>query len=495
MNLSSQKKAPETNNLSDNMIDMKSLFSKVFETKESANDDHHEALNQQNDKSLHYVDTKGDLAELDNHVETNMGKGGGSGSKKTTTSKIIEMATGKERIMSDGEKTERAEAEREATLLKSTLEQENLQGKMLGLFGGAKFRAMSVKEKIAYLNDLRKKDFKEVWKESEGFWGTIKTLILWRGAKAFALTKKGKTVLDLAEKAEVIADKTEAITDKVESGMRKADEMIDNTQQGLDSIRENPAVGQLASKYNQQMRDLWRGADKHKPQEIARLSKKIMGETIKEGYQKYGKSFLKSVDSRKFQGFNIRGTGRHMMVEVLSRGVMDGFREGSSFTDGLRKAGETITDSSTLKEAIPGVGSFKSLKRLFSDNGDPLKLKLLDAGLNVTGDLVLAAGVVASTVSFGATAAAGLAARGSLLAVSKSVLKKQALVKGVQSTGKVAGKTVISTGKWTALTMGIEKAYRTYFPTDKIVQYSVATMKQQLLTPKQQVYAEKFGMV
>ena len=159
-------------------------------------------------------------------------------------------------------------------------------------------------------------------------------------------------VLDLVEKVEVIADKTEAITDQVEAGVNTVDRVIDETQQGLDNVRENPAVAQLASKYNEKMRRLWRRSDKKSPHQIAQMSKKIMGETIQDGYQKYGKSFLKSVENNKFQGFNIKGTGRHMMVEVLTRGVIDGFREGKSFTDGLRKASETITDSSTLVEAI-----------------------------------------------------------------------------------------------------------------------------------------------
>ena len=61
--------------------------------------------------------------------------------------------------MSQAEKAERAEAEKEATLLKSTLEQENLQGKVLGLLAGSKFKAMSAKEKLIYLNELRKEGF------------------------------------------------------------------------------------------------------------------------------------------------------------------------------------------------------------------------------------------------------------------------------------------------------------------------------------------------
>ena len=104
MNLSSLKKAPKNNISSDNEISMKSLFEKVFEKKESANDDHYEALSQRDDKSEHYVDTKEDLAELDTHVEGSMGKGGSSGSKKGTTAKIIEIATGKSTHYESGRK-------------------------------------------------------------------------------------------------------------------------------------------------------------------------------------------------------------------------------------------------------------------------------------------------------------------------------------------------------------------------------------------------------
>ena len=106
---------------------------------------------------------------------------------------------------------------------------------------------------------------------------------------------------------------------------------------------------------------------------------------------------------------------------------------------------------------------------------------------------MLAVGLVGGFFTFGMTAWVGIAARGSLLAFGKSVLKKQSLVSGVKSVGKIGSKTVISTGRWTALTMGIEKAYRTYFPTDKIIEYSVSMMKHQLLSPEQQVYAETFG--
>ena len=178
-----------------------------------------------------------------------------------------------------------------------------------------------------------------------------------------------------------------------------------------------------------------------------------------------------------------------MVIEVLSRGLLDAIRSGS-----LGNFPETISNSNLWLEAIPGVGSWKSMKRLFTNNGDPLWAKLTEAGVNLVGDGILIAGIVGSVITFGASGVAGVTGRAALVAGAKGLIKKQVLKqslkqvaeKGVtkfatkegrQELGKMAlkgsGKVALQTGKVT-LTMSIlEEAFKRFFPTEKVT--TVAT--------------------
>ncbi len=290
------------------------------------------------------------------------------------------------------------------------------------------------------------------------------------------------------------------IKEKVDKGVHLVREAKEGVRNVMDPLKENPAtktaVRSLTTKFKEQSKLIFKHGRKVSPDQIAHETKTLMNQISREGIEKGKGSFYKAVQKGKMPGFTIKTTGKYMVIEVLSRGLLDAIRSGS-----LGNFPETISNSNIWIEAIPGVGSFKSVKRLFTNNGDPLWAKLTEAGVNLVGDGILIAGIVGSVVTFGASGAAGVAGRAALVSGAKGLIKKQVLkqslknvaekgitkvatkegrkelakgaLKGSGKALKGSGKVALQTGKFTLTMSLLEEAFQRFFPTEKVT--TVAT--------------------
>jgi len=108
---------------------------------------------------------------------------------------------------------------------------------------------------------------------------------------------------------------------------------------------------------------------------------------------------------------------------------------------GFSSFGKSLISKETLTEAfIPGVGTWRSIKRNWHNSQTPTWLKVTDIGLNVLGDAWLTAGYVSSFFSFGGGAVAGVAGRTALLGLGKRLLTRE----GVEIAAKAAGKKIVA---------------------------------------------------
>lgn len=91
---------------------------------------------------------------------------------------------------------------------------------------------------------------------------------------------------------------------------------------------------------------------------------------------------------RRF-GVNVRRAGGIFLFSISVQAMRAALqeRDPSVFIDNMANA-------DLWTETIPGVGSWRSGKRLFSNNGDPLWAKGLDFGINIVGDVAIVAGAV-----------------------------------------------------------------------------------------------------
>lgn len=139
------------------------------------------------------------------------------------------------------------------------------------------------------------------------------------------------------------------------------------------------------------MKLMFRGGNKVNIEKLGQATKSVTQDVIENGMKNGGADFYKEVGAGKFPGLTIKTTGKFIAVEVLSRSLLEAIRKKD-----LGAFPETLSNSNIWIEAIPGVGSYKSMGRLFSENGDPVWLKITDAGINLLGDGILLAGIAGS---------------------------------------------------------------------------------------------------
>ncbi len=135
--------------------------------------------------------------------------------------------------------------------------------------------------------------------------------------------------------------------------------------------------------------------------------------------------------------FKLKVNPISMAVSVaITKAVLDG-KEKSSW----KEIGRSLVSKETLTEAfVPGVGTWRSLKRNWNNSSAPTWLKITDVGLNVVGDVMLAAGYIGSLFSFGGGAAVGVAGRTAVVGLGKRWLTRE----GVKIAAKQAGKAVVT---------------------------------------------------
>lgn len=329
-----------------------------------------------------------------------------------------------------------------------------------------------------------KNTFSESWKETEGRFfllrpflllkNMIKSTFLWRAVKKYENKIDG--YFKVKNQADRFIDKAGDLKDKG----TKAKAYYSTYRH---SVVENPAAQAVIGKYKGRAKDLLLLFRKGKlsPQDFTHQFQDLTGKISREG----GKELHQIVNAKKLPGFSLNTAGKYIVVEVLSKGVLNAIEEKrfGAFT-------ETLTDTDVLIEAIPIVGSWKSIGRLLDkDDETPLKLKLFDAGLNIVGDVALIAGVVTSVASFGSTAVAGVAARTAITGFGKSLLKKEArkqVVKTILKTSATAAsKIVLSAGKFSLISILVQQAFKKFVPGGKIMEMATKTATKNFLTPTQ----------
>lgn len=371
------------------------------------------------------------------------------------------------------------------------------------------------KWKMRSLPSILLEKFQAEW-ENEGVWGVFTGT--WESIKAlgkYLSLKRYEKELVLAKTGFEVGGEMKKRVEEVRVNVHDAKETIHNI---TDPLKENPitksATRNVVSRLKESGKSLFKNGKTINSQEFLTETKTLFNKTISEGVQMGKGSFIKEIAQHKVPGMNLRMSGKFIAVEVLSRSLLEAIRTGN-----LGDFPETLMSSNTWIEAIPGVGSWHSVKRLFSDNGDPLWAKVLDAGMNVVGDGMLVAGIVGSVFTFGASGAAGVGGRAALIAGGrkllrtftmkeiKSTIKKQGIKalskeageevfeEGAKAVVKQQGKksflkeVVLSTGKWTLGMHAMEEIFQQIFP-DGYVTNVVTDIALDQLTPQQRRLVE-----
>ncbi|MCK5460494.1 hypothetical protein KAI58_00725 [Candidatus Gracilibacteria bacterium] len=324
----------------------------------------------------------------------------------------------------------------------------------------------------------------ESWQETEGRFfllrpflllkNVIKKTFVWRAVKKYE--RKIDGYFKVKKSADKFIDKVDDLKDKG----TKAKEYFSTYRH---SVVENPAAQAVIGKYKGQVGELLGFFKKGKlsPQEFTNQFKDLTGKISREG----GKELSQIVNAKKLPGFSLNSAGKYMVVEVLSKSVLNAVEQKR-----FGAFSETLTDVDVLKEAIPIVGSWKSLGRLFDEDDEtPFKLKLFDAGLNIVGDAALIAGVISSVASFGTTAAIGVAARTTITGIGKLQLKKEArkqiVKRALKTSASSASKIVLSAGKFSLISILVQQAFNRFVPGGKIMEMTTKTATKNFLTPTQ----------
>mgnify|MGYP006879619970 CR=1 FL=1 len=140
------------------------------------------------------------------------------------------------------------------------------------------------------------------------------------------------------------------------------------------------------------------------------------------------------------------------IASAVNIAIIDAIQAGS-----FLKFGESLLSKETLTEAfVPGVGSYHSIQRAMNTN-DPLWLKSVDVGINVAGDVILAAGYIGSIFSFGTSGAGAIALRGGIATVGKKLISRQSLkyaTKAAKNSAKQAVKVSMFSAPF-SITVGL----------------------------------------
>ena len=292
---------------------------------------------------------------------------------------------------------------------------------------GKRFKAKEFNMKT--LGELAKKS----WEKTEGRFFLLRPFLFikemmayglkWKAVKKFE--KEIGAYQEAKEKGEELKDKTKEEREKIKEGYR-------DYRRAKTPIALNPAALEALRSLKVSYKDRMHGVismllrkkinGKEALDQIQIITKDVVGRGTKEGKAE----FMSLVGKKEFAGLRFKKVGKFMAIEVFQRGIMEAIEQ--------RRFGafaETITDSDTLWEAVPGVGSWNSVKRLFIDNGEPAWAKWLDAGLNVAGDAYL---LVLTAGSFGTGTPLAVAGRMGIISAGKSLIKKQLAKEGIKRT-------------------------------------------------------------
>lgn len=259
---------------------------------------------------------------------------------------------------------------------------------------------------------------------------------------------------------------------KIKNTGKQAKETYQSYKKGKDKLSINPAgvegVRRLGVAYKGKVHETV-GKLLRKdlsPKKAAQQIKKITTQTANEGLKKGKLEFLTEVRKGKFPGLAVKTTGKFMAIEIFTRGFLEGIeqRRFGAFT-------ETITDSNTWAEAVPIVGSVRSVERLFIDNDEPFLAKIADAGLNIAGDMYLGY-ITVQSLGLG-TATVGMAGRAGLIAAGRKGLQKlvtrQGARQALKNAPKNAKKAMAALGRnWGTAAFVTGLALTSAFPEGKI---------------------------
>jgi len=303
-----------------------------------------------------------------------------------------------------------------------------------------------------------------------------------------------------------------SIKEKVDKGVETVRAGKENVKKVTDPLKESPATKNAAIKaikaFKAQALLIFKPGRKVPREILMKETSDSAGKLLKNGLEKGKGSFFKMALKGQVPGVNAKMSGGFMVMEVVTRGLLEAIQTGD-----IGAFPRTIGSSNAWLEAIPGVGSWNSIGRLFSKNGDPLWAKITDAGVNVVGDGILLVGILGSVFSGGASFAAAVAARSAVSSASKSVIRRQVLKqmikKGTQkgitkvttkqgrkqlgkSTLKGVKKTAVQTGKVTLTIAAIQQVFERAFPSGTVKRVATKVALKQL--KPQQRRLVKMGM-
>lgn len=366
---------------------------------------------------------------------------------------------------------------------------------------GKDFKAMELN--IKTLRTIAKKS----WDKTKGEFFLfrpfmfIKEMVLY-GLKWRAVHKFEKEIgayQEVKAKGNELASKTKEEREKIKKGYC-------NYRRAKNALAINPAAMEGLKMLKRSYSDRMHGVvsmllrKKIKGNEALDQMQGIAQDVTESGMQIGKNEFARAVSNKEFAGFQLKKVGKFLAIEVMTRGLLEAIEERR-----FDAFSETITDSSTLLEMVPGVGSWNSLKRLGIDNGEPMWAKGLDVTLNFLGDgymfFTLGGAAAATFLTGGAaapvagTAVAGAAAMrvGIVAAGRKGIQKlvtrfgtkeairnamtKESIKHGVKNPGKLVGKSwrgIKNNLGTAAMTTGVVLDY--YIPDGKIAEITTKVL-------------------
>ncbi len=291
--------------------------------------------------------------------------------------------------------------------------------------------------------------------------------------------------------------KAQKLNKNIKNKVSNFKEYVHQAKEVKTTISENPALREslkmirLRKAYRNQMHEIieMKHQKKLSPKKFFKRMQNITSGIAKEGMENASQKaeFLRNVKENKFPGLSLKTTGKVMVVEVLTRGIMEGINTGSF---GAFK--ETISDTDTLTEAIPLVGTWRSFNRLINDTDEPMLTRSIDFGVNFVGDTFLVAGAIGSVFTGGSSLIAATTARSAVKIGLKRYLTKRGMKlmagkavrgsnKAAKATANIAKDAVVSAGKWSAVSFGLQKTFEKYAPEGIVESIAVKA-----LSPQQQ---------
>ncbi|HEY5714165.1 MAG TPA: hypothetical protein VIT68_02330 [Candidatus Gracilibacteria bacterium] len=158
------------------------------------------------------------------------------------------------------------------------------------------------------------------------------------------------------------------------------------------------------------------------------------------GFEAKVSTTAKAAPAKGPKGMAGKGYGKMVVISMVSRSLYDALqkKDPHAFLDNIANS------NIWLESLIPGVGSYKSISRLFKDNGDSMGMKFTDLSINLLADAWSLSAIAAGCIlGFGLGCVAGTAASQagrSAIAGTAKFLTRAGMKGAARSMAKTGGK-------------------------------------------------------